>query len=79
MNPVPSQKRLNEARGLLAKSNFSQALPAYQKLVQQFPRKAQIWFEFGCAAGGAGQIDLATRLGARRSNWSHAMASSCCK
>ena len=67
MNQVSSQKKLNEARGLLAKSYFSQALPAYQKLVQQFPHKAQIWFEYGCAAGGAGQMDLADRA------WSQAV------
>jgi tetratricopeptide (TPR) repeat protein len=59
MNPASFDKSLNEARGLLAKSYFSQALPLYQKLAQQFPRKAQIWFEYGCAAGGADHMDLA--------------------
>ena len=61
MNSLPSNNKLNEARGLLAKSNFFQVLPVYQRLVQRFPHQAQIWFEYGCAAGGAGQMDLADR------------------
>jgi len=59
MNPSPAYKKLNEARQLSRASNFSQAVPAYEKLTQQFPQKAGIWFEYGCAAGGAGQLDLA--------------------
>ena len=59
MNPASSDKKLNEARELVNNLNFSQALPVYKKLTQQFPRKTQIWLEYGVAAGRAGQIDLA--------------------
>jgi tetratricopeptide (TPR) repeat protein len=61
MNPAVPDKKLNEARQFLQKYNYAQALPAYEKLTQQFPHKAWIWFEYGCAAGGAGQLDLAER------------------
>jgi tetratricopeptide (TPR) repeat protein len=61
MNPAPPEKKLNEARQLLQEYKFSQAVPAYEKLVQQFPHKPWVWFEYGCAAGGAGQLDLAER------------------
>lgn len=61
INPASSDKKLKEARGNLTNYDFSQALPAYEKLTQQFPRRAQIWFEYGCAAGGASQMDLADR------------------
>jgi tetratricopeptide (TPR) repeat protein len=61
MNPAPAEKKLNEARQLLQQYNFSQAVPAYEKLTQHFPHKAWIWFEYGCAAGGAGQLDLVER------------------
>jgi Flp pilus assembly protein TadD len=61
MNPAPAEKKLNEARQFLQEYNFSQAVPAYEKLTQQFPHKARIWFEYGCAAGGAGQLDLVER------------------
>jgi Flp pilus assembly protein TadD len=67
MNPPSHDKKLNEARSLLANSNFSQALLAFQKLTQQFPQMAQFWFEYGSAAGGAGQLDLADRA------WSQAV------
>jgi tetratricopeptide (TPR) repeat protein len=61
MNPAPAEKKLAEARQFLQEYNFSQAVPAYEKLTQQFPHKARIWFEYGCAAGGAGQFDLVER------------------
>jgi Flp pilus assembly protein TadD len=61
MNAVSSDKRLTEARNLLSNFNFAQAVSAYEKLVVLFPQKSQIWFEFGCAAGSAGQVDLAER------------------
>jgi tetratricopeptide (TPR) repeat protein len=67
MNPAVSDKKLNEARELLTYCNFSQALPAYEKLSRQFPQKARIWLEYGAAAGGAGQMDLAERV------WNKAM------
>jgi len=62
MNPALAEKRLNEARLLLEKFSFSQAVAAYEKLALQFPHKAWIWFEYGCAAGGAGQFDLLERV-----------------
>jgi len=61
MNPVSFNKKLNEARRLLESYSFSQALPAYEKLIRQFPRNARIWVEYGAAAGSAGQLDLADR------------------
>jgi tetratricopeptide (TPR) repeat protein len=61
MNPAPAEKKLNEARHCLQQYNFSQAVAAYEKLTQQFPHKAWIWFEYGCAAGGAGLLDLVER------------------
>jgi Flp pilus assembly protein TadD len=61
MNPAVSDKKLNEARELCTNSNFSQAVPAYEKLTRQFPHKALIWLEYGAAAAGAGQLDLAGR------------------
>src|SRR5580692_3522757 len=61
MNPAPAEKKLNEARRFLQEYNFAQAVSAYDRLTQQFPHKAWIWFEYGCAAGGAGQFDLVER------------------
>ena len=61
MNPALSDKELNEARELLNNSNFSRAVPAYERLTRQFPRKARIWLEYGAAAAGAGQLDLSER------------------
>ncbi len=61
MNPASSDKKLNEARGLARLAKFSQALPIYEKLVRHFPRKAHLWAEYGAAAGGDGQFNLADR------------------
>src|ERR1700722_10351536 len=41
--------------------NLLQAVTAYEKLTQQFPRMGQIWLEYGIAAGRAGKSDLADR------------------
>ena len=62
MNPASPDKKLNEARRLLENYELAQATQAYDKLSRQFPHKAQIWFEYGIAAGGAGQLDLADRV-----------------
>jgi tetratricopeptide (TPR) repeat protein len=62
MNQGLSDKKLNEARRLAENYDLTQAVQAYEKLVRQFPLKAQIWFEYGCAAGNAGQMDLADRV-----------------
>ncbi|MGA2750811.1 MAG: sulfotransferase [Verrucomicrobiota bacterium] len=61
MNPAAPDKKLNEARAFLTDYNFSQALLAYEKLCRQHPRDPRIWYEYGCAAGGAGQLDLVDR------------------
>ncbi|HEY3860929.1 MAG TPA: sulfotransferase [Verrucomicrobiae bacterium] len=65
MNPALADKKINEARLLLRQYNFVQAVPAYEKLARQNPHKAGIWFEYGCAAGGAGQLDLLDRAWAK--------------
>ena len=57
--PVPADKKLNEARQLSQAYNFPLAVLAYEKLTHVFPHRAAVWFEYGCAAGGAGQFDLA--------------------
>jgi tetratricopeptide (TPR) repeat protein len=54
-------KKLNEARALSQAGNFSQSVLAYEKLTRQVPRRAPLWFEYGCAAGSDGQMDLADR------------------
>jgi tetratricopeptide (TPR) repeat protein len=61
VNAAPADKRLNEARQFLQEHKFAQAVAAYERLTQQFPHRAWIWFEYGCAAGGGGQFDLADR------------------
>jgi Flp pilus assembly protein TadD len=61
MNPASPDKKLNEARELLNSASFAQAVPAYEKLARQFPHLARIWLEYGAAAAGAGQPDLADR------------------
>jgi Flp pilus assembly protein TadD len=61
VNPAPADRRLNEARQFLQEHNFAQAIQAYERLTQQFPHRAWIWFEYGCASGGAGQLDLLDR------------------
>ena len=54
-------KKLNEARALSRAGSFSQSVLVYEKLTRQFPRHALLWFEFGCAAGSDGRMDLADR------------------
>jgi tetratricopeptide (TPR) repeat protein len=61
VKPAPVEKPLNEARQLMQAHDYSAAIKAYEKLTQHFPHKAGIWFEYGCAAGGAGQLDLLDR------------------
>ena len=59
-NPA-SEKRLNEARDLIRQYSFSEAVAAFEKLTRVFPQVAQVWFEYGCAAVGAVQLDVAER------------------
>jgi Flp pilus assembly protein TadD len=61
MNPASSDKKLNEARRLLENYDLAQAIQAYEKLTHQVPHRTQIWFEYGCAACNAGQMDLTDR------------------
>ncbi|MGO8696507.1 MAG: tetratricopeptide repeat-containing sulfotransferase family protein [Limisphaerales bacterium] len=56
-----SNKKLNEARALSQAGSFSQSVLLYEKLTRQAPHLAPLWFEYGCAAGSDGQMDLAER------------------
>ena len=40
---------------------FSEAVVAFEKLTRVYPRVAQIWFEYSCAAGNARQMDVMDR------------------
>jgi len=55
------QAKLDEARELLLANDFARALPIYEKLSRQCPGAAVIWFEYGNAACGLHQLDLADR------------------
>ena len=61
MNPADLQKRLDEARSRLLSSDFVQALRRYEKLVRECPLSAVVWFEYGGAASGVRDLDLADR------------------
>jgi tetratricopeptide (TPR) repeat protein len=61
MSSPVSDKRWNEARQFLAGCNFTQAVAAYEKLSKQFSTQPDLWLEYGGAAAGAGQWDLADR------------------
>jgi Tfp pilus assembly protein PilF len=55
------QPDLNEARQSLLAHDFGRALARYEKLTHQFPGEAMVWAEYGNAASGAGQVELADR------------------
>ena len=61
MQSTTTDKRLTEARNLTGQYSFLDAVSAYEKLVRAYPNVAEIWFEYACAAVGAGQMDLADR------------------
>lgn len=61
MQTPATDKRLNEARELTRQYNFFEAVTVYEKLARANPHMVQIWFEYGCAAAGAGQVDLSDR------------------
>ena len=61
MTPTGFQHKLNEARQFLLAHEFGRALPQYEKLTGQRPGEAALWAEYGNAAAGAGQVDLADR------------------
>jgi tetratricopeptide (TPR) repeat protein len=53
--------RLNDARQLMLSRRFGQALPRYEKLVRQWPQVEVVWFEYGNAAAGVRNRELAER------------------
>jgi len=55
------QQKLRKARQFLLASNFAQALPRYQKLSQLCSADAVISFEYGSAAAGLRNRELADR------------------
>jgi tetratricopeptide (TPR) repeat protein len=59
VNARSPDKKLNEARELSANYHFPQALALLKKLSQQYPHRAQVWYEYGCAAAGAAEMELA--------------------
>jgi Flp pilus assembly protein TadD len=61
MTPSELQHGLNEARQSLLAHEFARALPRYEKLTRQCPGEAVVWAEYGNAACGLGQVDLADR------------------
>jgi len=61
MIPANIQQKFRKARQFLLSQDFAQALPRYQKLSQLCPGDAVIWFEYGNAAAGLHNRDLADR------------------
>src|ERR1051325_4134044 len=61
MKPSELQHYLDEARGLLLGHEYGRALPRYEKLTRQYPGEAVIWAEYGNAASGLGEVDVADR------------------
>ena len=61
MTPSDLQHHLNEARQFLLAHEFGRALLRYEKLTRQHPGDAVLWAEYGNAASGLGQVELADR------------------
>ena len=61
MTPANLEHKLDQARQLLLAHEFGRALPQYERLTRQWPGEAVLWAEYGNAASGAGQFDLADR------------------
>jgi tetratricopeptide (TPR) repeat protein len=59
------QQRVGKARRFLLSNQFAQALPLYRELVRQRPAEPVLWFEYGNAASGLEQADLAERAWTR--------------
>jgi Flp pilus assembly protein TadD len=59
MNPVPGNKKLQEARTFLANYNFPQALLLFEKLVREFSHKPEMWMEYASANLRAGEFERA--------------------
>jgi Tfp pilus assembly protein PilF len=62
------QHKLDDARRYLLAHQYVRALAQYERLTRQWPREAVLWAEYGNAAAGAGQADLADRT------WQRAIA-----
>lgn len=61
MNSSGFEKRFNAAREALLDEDFPRALRLLEKIARQHPRGPWIWHEYGCAAAGCCQLDLAER------------------
>ena len=61
MPPAALQNRLRRAQECLLARDYQRALPLYQTLVRDFPNLASAWFEYGNAACGMRDLDLADR------------------
>lgn len=61
MTPSELQHQVNEARQHLLAHEFRRALQRYEKLTRQYPGDALLWAEYGNAASGLGQVELADR------------------
>lgn len=52
-----ADKRIEEARRLAEKHQFTEAAVLFEKLSRLYPNQAQIWFEYSCAAANAHQLE----------------------
>ena len=59
MRPSDFQHKHNDARHFLLSHEFTRALPLYERLTSHRPLRAELWAEYGNAASGAGQVELA--------------------
>src|SRR5579884_1828776 len=59
MNTMEFNKRLHQARYSAECRNFSDALKFYADLTRELPLLANLWEEYGRAAGTAGEHELA--------------------
>ena len=59
MTPADYHHKLEAARRCLLARDFAGALPRYRRLTRELPREAVTWAEYGNAASGARQVDLA--------------------
>ena len=46
----------------MSQGNFAEAMSILDKLTRSYPGMAQLWFDYGCACLGAGQLELAERF-----------------
>jgi len=59
MIATEAQRQLQQARQCLLGHDFARALDYYRKLARLYPTQPVIWAEFGNAACGAGQFEVA--------------------